>query len=332
MFAADTHQELERSGGLVGQRERAGDLGLRMAFVPAAVVAYESGEGPLVDLGPLPGRGQARKGGGRLGQQAGRVLAAGLRGSQKIAEDDAEVATAATGVGPPQVPVRVVGAAGGDHPAGLAVLVHDHHLDAVEMVDDHAVLARQGAVTAARGMATDADAGAAAAGDGDAPAVVQVLVDLGEGGARLDGERLVLRVEGDVVHRGDVKDDPDIGPGDEVLVAVSSAADGDPLPGAYRLFHRLDDLLARVHGPDGVGPWREPSVVALVEARVPGVVGADGDRARYRVTARPGPPGGRRGGAGETGQGGGAARCRCPPQHVTACQFCHLKIVPSPVR
>ncbi len=212
--------------------------------MPQAVVAHQPAEGGPVQAlaGDVHHAGQ--DGAGRAGQQPGRFVAAarGAGRAEPVAGDDAEVAAATAGVGPPQLAQGALVVAGGDDGAGVSAGVDDHDLDGVQVVGGEAEGAGERAVAAAGDVSAEADGGAGAAGQGDAPSVVELAVHVHQAGPGLHHEGAPPRVVGDGVHRGEVEDDADGGVADDVLEAVAAAAHGDPLAGAYGVVDGGDDV------------------------------------------------------------------------------------------
>ncbi len=134
-------------------------------------------------------------------------------------------------MGPPQLPVRIGELSGRPHDPDPPSGVHSHHLDGIEVVDHQSMLPGQQAVSPARDMAARADAVADPSGKGDSPALVQLLVDIDQTSARLDGKRTQLGVVVHGVQIGEIQDDLDVGIAGKVRETVTAATHRDPFSG-----------------------------------------------------------------------------------------------------
>ena len=103
------------------------------------------------------------------------------------------------------------------------------------------------------------------------------MVDVPEPRARLDDERLHVRVEVHVGHEGGVDDDLDGGIIDEALEAVTAAAHDDPRVTIHRVLHRGDHVIRRPCHPELVRIRGEARIPAATrrQVRVAGVAGED---------------------------------------------------------
>ena len=179
--------------------------------------------------------------------------------------DDPEVAAPAA-QRPEQVGVLAL-RRGHDPPVG------EHDLRLEQVVDGEPVLARQVAVAAAQREAADP-------GRRDDPGrrgqtvLVRRGVDAAPGGAALHADRPRARIDHDLVHRGQVDDQPVVD-GAEPGAVVAATANGDGQPGPPR---RVERGLHVGHGA-AAGDDRRPPVDHRVVDRpgvlVAGVVGRD---------------------------------------------------------
>src|SRR5437870_2337176 len=99
-------------------------FGVTVLLAPDPVVPEESQEGRLVDVVPVPLRLEGRNRFGRTGQQRCGILAGRGWRSEPVPGDDAEVATAAASMCPPQVAIRVGRLPGRHDAARPSDLVH----------------------------------------------------------------------------------------------------------------------------------------------------------------------------------------------------------------
>ncbi len=288
-----------------GRKVAARRVGGGVALVPVAVVLHQPDEALLAEAGPRQVDGRGVQPGRRGGQLAlrGRVFRA--RGAEPVARDEAEVAAAATGVGPPQLAVRVAGLAGGHDRAGAAGGARDDHLDGVQVVDDQAEVAGEQAVAAAADVAAGADGVADAARQGHAPPLVQGLVDGHQVGAGLDVEGTAALVVADGGHLGEVEEDLDLGVAREIGEAVAAGADGDPLAPLDRLTQRVLGVTGRADHLDVLGARHVAPVDPRQERGIAGVGGQDLRAERPGAAGRAGRTGRTAYGSGGGGVGGG---------------------------
>lgn len=174
------------------------------------------------------------------------------------------------------------------------------------MVDGQSARPGQRPVTTARDVASGTDGRTGAAGQHDTPALVQGPVHRAQPGARSDREGPPLAVVGDRVHTGHVDDDPDVAVGDEVLVAVTAAADRDLQALVDGLLDGPDHLAGGADDADVVGV-ADPS---LVGARYQPLIARVGARHMDRGRGRPAPCRGRCGAGEVLGACGGRGRRR----------------------
>jgi hypothetical protein len=169
-------------------------------------------------------------------------------------------------MGPEEVRGSRVAPAGGDHLRAPGP-VDDDDIDGIEVVDRQAVFPGQQPVPTTDDVAAEADRVAGTAGDGDAVALVQHLVHVPVGAPALQADGAVAAL-GDGPHAGDVDDHSAGIVGDEALVAVAAAADGDPAALVDRGLNGPPALLRRCD--HGHVRWRADE--ALVEAGGQGLV------------------------------------------------------------
>ena len=256
------------------EREHAGAGAARgtVGGEPLAVGADDRGEPGRVDDRPVPGRG-AQLHGGRRGGQVG----------EPVGDDDAEGPAAPAGVGPEQLGGAGVVRRRVDEVDGPR-LVDDDDVDRGELVDAEPVQPGEQAVAAADDVSAEPDRVAGARRDGDARQLVEPLVDVPVRAPAVQADETVA--DPDLPHPGDVEDDAARVVGDEPLVAVPTAADGDPASGADGVAHRVDALRRGADHHDLGGRPGEAQVEPDGQGRVAGVGGRDADEGREVVGRR----------------------------------------------
>ena len=254
----------------------AGILRAAVRLAPSPVVLEEPHERGTIERAPLPFGAERRHRCRRAGQQPRRIAAGRIRRTEPVAGDNPEVPGTASGVGPPEVAVRIVTLSRGEHRRRLTVAIHGHDFNGVKIVGRETKLATQEPEGAAGDVATHADVRILTERDDRPPAICQGCERLPDRCASTNGDRASRRIELDGLHRRHVDDDPDIGIGDEAFETVPAAGGHDPQARRYRLLDRTDDLRSGGCEYDVVRAGLEALVELFVENRlIAGVARAD---------------------------------------------------------
>ena len=145
-----------------------------------------------------------------------------------------------------------------------------------EVVGGEAQLPAEEAEGAADDMPADTNLRILAERNHDSPRLEESAKRLADGGAGLDGDRVLLSVEVDPLHRRDVDDDLHRRIGNESLEAVAAARHDESASFLDCLVHGRDHLIGRRDEPDVIGPRHESFVELFADDRaVARIVGRD---------------------------------------------------------
>src|SRR5439155_21321559 len=170
----------------LGPEGRVRRIGVAVSLAPDAVVPEESQECRLVHVAPAPFRLEGRDRLRRARQEPGGILSGCFGRSEPVPGDDAEVATAPAGMGPPEVTMRVGRLPGRHHGARPSALVHRDHLDRIQIIRCEAELAAEEAKGATGHMPAHADLRILTERYHDSPRLEQRPERLAHRGAGLD--------------------------------------------------------------------------------------------------------------------------------------------------